>query len=107
MTTKKIFITSGYYLNEQYLKPLKISAYRLAKEIKVSSMLISQILRGKTAISPDIAYKLGVFFETGTQYWLDLQALCDTHKINEKYENKSIKINSYKEIEKNNKKKLT
>jgi plasmid maintenance system antidote protein VapI len=42
--TKRIILTSGDILKEEYLKPLKISAYRLAKDIGVSSVLIGNIL---------------------------------------------------------------
>jgi addiction module HigA family antidote len=104
--TKKILITSGDYIKDQYLKPMKISAYRLAKEIGVSSTLVGKLLSGKTSISPDVAYRLGVFFDTGTKYWLDLQALCDSQYIEEKYSIKPIEIISYKNFIKNTKKKL-
>jgi addiction module HigA family antidote len=104
--TKRIILTVGDIIRDEYLKPLKISAYRLAKEIGVSSTLISKILKGKTTLSPDIAYKLSLFFDTTVEYWINLQSLCYIDMLKDKYEKNPIKINSYKEIEKNNKKKL-
>jgi addiction module HigA family antidote len=95
---KKILITVGDILKEEYLDPMGISAYRLAHEIGVSTSLMSQILHGKTAISADVAWRLGQFFDTSAQYWLNMQATCDSRKIEEKYANNRIKISSYREF---------
>lgn len=97
---KKILITVGDILKEEYLDPMGISAYRLAHEIGVSTSLMSQIIRGTTAISADVAWRLGRFFDTSAQYWLNMQATCDSRKIEEKYENRDIKISSYREFAK-------
>jgi len=98
--TKRILITVGDILKEEYLDPMGISAYRLAHEIGVSNSLISQIIHGITAISADVAWRLGKFFDTSPQYWLNMQASCDARKIEEKYANTNIKISSYKEFAK-------
>jgi addiction module HigA family antidote len=90
--TKRIILTSGDILKEEYLKPLKISNYRLAKEIGVSNMLISKIVKGKTSITPDTAYKLSLFFNTTVEYWLNIQKLCDLDAIEEKYKKNPINI---------------
>ena len=97
---KKIIITVGDILKEEYLDPLGISAYRLANEIGVSTSLISQIIRGTTAVSADIAWKLGQFFDTSPQYWLNMQASCDSRKVNDKYAKSSLKITSYRKFAK-------
>ena len=97
---KKILITVGDILKEEYLDPMGISAYRLAREIGVSTSLMSQIIRGKTAISADVAWRLGKFFDTSAQYWLNMQATCDSRKIAEKYANVTLKISSYKQFAK-------
>ena len=95
---KKILINVGDILKEEYLDPLGISAYRLAREIAVSTSLMSQILHGKTAISADVAWRLGQFFDTSAQYWLNMQATCDSRKVEEKYANCSLKISSFREF---------
>ena len=96
----KILITVGDILKEEYLEPMGISAYRLAHEIGVSTSLMSQIIRGTTAVSADVAWRLGKFFETSAQYWLNMQATCDSRKIAEKYSYENLKISSYKQFAK-------
>jgi len=97
---KKIIITVGDILKEEYLDPMGISAYRLAQEIGVSTSLISQIIHGTTAVSADVAWRLGKFFNTSAQYWLNMQATCDSRKIEEKYADSNIQISSYLEFAK-------
>jgi len=94
----KIIITVGDILKEEYLEPMGISAYRLAQEIGVSNSLISQIIHGTTAVSADVAWRLGKFFNTSTQYWLNMQATCDSRKVEEKYAKQKLKISSYREF---------
>ena len=98
--TKKILISVGDILKEEYLEPMGISAYRLAREIGVSTSLMSQIVRGTTAVSADVAWRLGQFFDTSAQYWLNMQASCDSRKIEEKYANENLKISSYRQFAK-------
>ena len=97
---KKILISVGDILKEEYLDPMGISAYRLAREIGVSHSLMSQIIHGTTGISADVAWRLGQFFDTSAQYWLNMQATCDSRKVEVKYENRKIKISSYREFTK-------
>ena len=96
--TKKILINAGDILKEEYLDPMGISAYRLAREIGVSTSLISQIIHGSTAISADVAWRLGQFFETSAQYWLNIQASCDSRKVEEKYAHETLEISSYRQF---------
>ena len=95
---RKILISAGDILKEEYLDPMGISAYRLSREIGVSTSLMSQIIRGSTAISADVAWRLGQFFDTSAQYWLNMQASCDSRKIEEKYTKAKLKISSYKQF---------
>ena len=97
---KKILITVGDILKEEYLDPMGISAYRLARGIGVSTSLISQIIHGTTSISADVAWRLGKFFDTSAQYWLNMQASCDSRKIAEKYANEKMEIPSYRQFAK-------
>ena len=97
---KRILISVGDILKEEYLDPMGISAYRLAHEIGVSTSLMSQIIRGSTAISADVAWRLGQFFATSAQYWLNMQATCDSRRVEEKYAKTKLKIPSYKQFAK-------
>jgi len=95
---KRIIISVGDILKEEYLEPMEISAYRLAREIGVSTSLMSQIIHGTTSISADVAWRLGQFFDTSAQYWLNMQAACESRKVEEKYSKEKIKISSYKKF---------
>ena len=70
-------IHPGEILLEEFLKPMCISQYRLAKDISVSQHRISEIVRGKRNISVDTALRLGRFFGMEAQFWLNLQARYD------------------------------
>lgn len=59
------------------MNPLKITAYRLSKELGVTPITISHLLRGKRAISTSMAARLGVFFDVPAEFWLNLQAKHD------------------------------
>ena len=67
----------GEFLAEEFLKPLGISAYKLAQAMNVSPMRISEILRGKRGVTPDTAIRLGKALGTSPEYWLKLQAYYD------------------------------
>ena len=69
-------ITVGEILAEEYLKALDISPYRLAKEIGVSQIRISEIIRGKREITLDTAIRLGRYFGNGASHWLGMQMSC-------------------------------
>lgn len=66
-------IHPGEVLGEEFLIPLHISAYRLAKETKMPQTRISEILKGKRGISADTALRLAKFLGTTPQFWLGLQ----------------------------------
>jgi addiction module HigA family antidote len=93
---KRILIKIGDILKEEYLEPLNISQYRLAKEIGVSNTLISKIINGKASVSADISYRLSLFFDTSVEYWINLQNLCDLDEVKSRYENKPIVVSSYR-----------
>lgn len=73
-----ITITPGELLKEEFLEPLGISQYRLAKEIGVPAGRIGQIVAGKRAISADTDLRLCKFFGLSNGYWLRAQAAYDT-----------------------------
>ena len=67
----------GVILNLEFLRPLQISQYKLAKDINVSPIRISEIVKGTRAISPDTAIRFGIYFNTTEMFWLNLQAQFD------------------------------
>lgn len=67
-------IHPGEVLREEFLIPLGLSQYALAKAIGVPALRISQICAGKRAITADAALRLGRFFNTSEGFWLGLQA---------------------------------
>ncbi len=70
----------GVFLEEEFLKPLNITAYRLAKDIGVTPMRISEILRGKRGISANTGLRLAKYFGMSEGYFIRLQAQYDTDK---------------------------
>lgn len=73
--TKRDFppIHPGEILLTEFLEPMGISQYRLAKDIGVTPRRINEIVHGRRAISADTALRLGRFFNMEAQFWLNLQ----------------------------------
>lgn len=71
-------ITPGELLLEEFLKPMGISQYRLAKEIGVPAQRIGEIVAGKRTITADTDLRLCRFFGLSNGYWLRAQAAYDT-----------------------------
>lgn len=67
----------GEVLHEEFLKPLGISQYRLAKDISVPPRRINEIVQGKRAITADTALRLARYFGTSDRFWLNLQTRYD------------------------------
>ena len=80
----------GEMLLEEFLKPMGISQYRLAKSIHVNRMRISEIIRGRRSITPDTALRLARYFGNSAEFWMNLQAGYDL-KIARKEIEKAIK----------------
>ncbi len=76
---KKILdpIHPGKILMEEFLKPMSISQYRLAKDINVPARRINEIVQGKRSITPDTALRLSMFFGLSERFWINLQARYD------------------------------
>jgi len=90
ITTKGIYIMReipfahpGEILNEDFLKPLGISQYALAKAIGVPPRRINEIVQGKRGISADTALRLAAFFGTDAQSWINLQSHYDEEQAKE------------------------
>ena len=77
-------IHPGEILMEEFLEPMGISQYRLAKDISVPPRRINEIVHGKRSITADTALRLGRFFGMSPQFWLNLQTRYDlevTHDL--------------------------
>ena len=66
-------IHPGEILLEEFLKPMGISQYRLAKDISVPPRRINEIVHGKRAVSPDTALRLSRYFGLSERFWINLQ----------------------------------
>jgi addiction module HigA family antidote len=66
-------IHPGEILWTEFMEPLELTAYRLAKELQVPAPRVGDIVRGKRAISADTALRLGIYFGLPAQFWLNLQ----------------------------------
>jgi addiction module HigA family antidote len=71
-------VTPGELLQEEFLKPMRITQYRLAKEIGVPAQRIGDIVAGKRAITADTDLRLCRFFGLSNGYWLRAQVAHDT-----------------------------
>lgn len=64
-------------LREDFLKPLGLSQYALAKAIDVPQIRVSEVVNGKRAITPDTALRLARYFGTSAEFWMGMQATYD------------------------------
>jgi addiction module HigA family antidote len=87
----------GEVLLEDFLKPLGISQYRLAKDMKVYPRNINEIVHGKRSITADTALRLSHYFGTSAELWMNLQALYDLERtqdeIAEQLEKEVVPLN--------------
>ena len=86
----------GEVLKEEFLVPMGISQYRLAKEIGVTESRISAICQGKRAVGADTAARLARFFGTTAAFWLGLQADYDTEEVERNLSAELEKIHPWK-----------
>jgi len=90
-------IHPGEILNEEFLKPMNISAYRLSKDTEIPQTRISQIIKGKRSITADTALRLSIYFGTSPKFWLGLQ---DDYDIEEESKSKKDVFKRIKRIRK-------
>ena len=89
MSNKKLPpIHPGEILMEEFLEPLEIRQYRLAKNISVPPRRINEIVHGKRSITADTALRLGRFFGMSPQFWLNLQTRYDLEVTEDLLENR-------------------
>ena len=89
-------IHPGEILEEEFLKPMNLTAYKLSKEIGVQQTRISQIIKGNRAITADTAIRLSKFFGTTEEFWMNLQREYDLRNA---YAEKSEEFNLIRKYE--------
>lgn len=80
MTPNRITTHPGEILAEEYLKPLNMTANALALALRVPSNRIGAIIKGERAVTGDTALRLGRYFGTTPEFWINLQAMHDLTK---------------------------
>lgn len=91
-------IRPGEVLQEEFLTPLGISAYRLARAISIPQTRISEILKGNRRITADTALRLSLFFGNSPKFWLGLQ---DDFDLEEERNAKGEELKSIRAFENN------
>ncbi len=81
-------IHPGEVLSEEFLKPMELTAYRLAKDTEIPQTRISQIIKGKRRITADTALRLSSYFGNTAKFWLGMQDDYDIEE--EKYNHKDV-----------------
>ncbi|OHD09796.1 MAG: addiction module antidote protein, HigA family [Spirochaetes bacterium GWD1_27_9] len=95
MDEKIKIIHPGEVLLEDFLKPMKISAYKLSKEIHIDQTRISEIIKGKRGITVDTALRLSKFFGNSVEFWLNLQTHYEIEKVKDKMDFILNEIHTY------------
>lgn len=89
-------IHPGEVLQQEFLLPMTISAYRLAKDIGIPQTRVSQILKGKRRITADTALRLSKYFGTSAKFWLGLQ---DDYDLEEEARTKKDELKAIPSLE--------
>ena len=79
-TPKRVTTHPGEVLDEEFLKPLDMSANALALALRVPATRISAVVKGERSVSADTALRLARFFGTSAEFWIGLQAMHDLTK---------------------------
>ena len=88
-------VTPGELLLEEFLRPMGITKYRLAKEIGVPAQRIGEIVAGRRAITADTDLRLCKFFGLSDGYWLRAQVAYDTEVAHERLAGELAKIHPW------------
>jgi len=92
MTERIEPIHPGEILQEEFLIPMNISAYKLAKETFLDQTRISEIIRGKRSITIDTALRFAKFFGTTPEFWINIQTQYDMENKREELAPELLKI---------------
>ncbi len=85
-TLKRFPTTPGEILQEEYLKPLRLTQKQLADHIGCDVKVVNRIINNKTSITAEMAVKLASAFKTTPQFWLNAQQAVDIYKAYNKIE---------------------
>ena len=85
-------ILPGEILEEEFLIPMGISPYKLAKDIKISATRVSEILKGKRRITVNTALRLSKYFGNSVEFWVGIQADYEIKKAKKELENQLSQI---------------
>ena len=77
-------ITPGEILDEEFLRPMRITEYRVAKDIGVPPRRINEIVKGQRAVTANTALRLGRYFGMSPEFWLNLQTHYDLEQEQER-----------------------
>lgn len=88
----------GEILQEEFLLPLEISAYKLSKDIGIPQTRVSSIIKGNRRITADTALRLSKYFGNSAKFWLGLQ---DDFDIEEERKEKKAELNAIKKYDRN------
>jgi addiction module HigA family antidote len=91
-------IHPGEILQEEFLIPLEITAYRLSKDIRIPQTRVSEIVKGNRRITADTALRLSRYFGNSAKFWLGLQ---DDFDIEEERSEKKAELNAIKQCTRN------
>ena len=92
-------IHPGEVLKEEFLGPMGISVYRLAKETGLSQTRIGQVIKGERSITAETAVKLGKFFSVPAEFWMNLQTLYDLEEAQKRYKKDIESIHAVHELQ--------
>ena len=95
MDYKNTTPTMGEILLEEFLQPMNLSAYKLAKELHVPVSRIQDILHNRRKITPDTSLRLAKYFEVSDRYFLDMQIDIDMRKTKEQIAEEIEEIRPY------------
>lgn len=84
-------------LREEFLKPLKITPYRLATATNIPATRVSEIIKENRGISADTALRFGKYFGTSAEFWLGLQKEYELRAVRELKEHEMDEIEEYEE----------
>ena len=85
-------VTPGEILKEEFLQPMHITAYRLAKETGMPATRVSQILKGRRRITADTALRFAKYFGNSADFWLGIQHEYDLREEEERLEDELEQI---------------
>lgn len=85
-------VTPGEILSEEFLLPMSITAYRLAKDTSMPATRISEILKGRRRITADTALRLSAYFGNSAEFWLGIQDEFDLRQERKRIEEDLKKI---------------